>query len=258
MFSGYKICIKVFLIACFFVTSFASLHAVIKEQEAKYFVIKDVRGQVLFWQPWSAKWRPVQKGQRILENSLIQVEEGSDFVFEALPPKGKHLKGLKAEKYVVQVREPMVFRLTDGIFRKISFNPIFIEQLPELQTKADQKEAPLSFKEAWERLVAVVNGKVPLDQAMTQDKGVALGVKSKEIKLFMPPKDSVFLVKSFPMKLDMQWQAVPEDGVEYEVTLWKKGTEKKNPVAVTKRTQQTVKIKEEGSYMYQISSSDGA
>ncbi len=235
----------------------ARASAITPESAVSYFAIRDVKGEVLYWHPWSAKWRTLKSDRKLPKNTLVQVGIDSSFGFETLAPAGRKTQTLKAEKFVVQVKQPMVLRLSDDIFRQISFNPFFIDQLPGLQESASSQKGIATFKEAWERLVAVVSGKLPVNQVLSREAGIDLGIKSKKIKLYMPPRDSIFLVKSFPMKMEIRWQDIPENGAEFEVNLWKKGSESGPPVAKTRSNRQVVSIADEGSYMYQVSTSDG-
>lgn len=228
----------------------------------KRFTVTEVNGTVLYWQPWGAKWRTLRPKFVLKDGTLVQVTPGAEVSFETERQKNDQFKGFRADRFVAKIKDPMVFRVTDDLFRKTSFSTYVIDQMPEMQRIATRREGVLpTIREAWNRIIAIMAGRV-IPQRFARsllgtDAGVELIAHAKRIKLFAPPKDSILVSDEAVTTLPIRWRPISEKDPIYEVTVWKKGEEMPPPVARVTQTEYSVKVFGEGTFMYQVTALDG-
>lgn len=227
--------------------------------------VKEVKGKVLCWDPWSANWSPVDAGNELWESSLVQVTNGATITFEMRSKDG--FVGLQSDRVEVTINHPAVFRLDDKVLRKVELNTFFIPQMPDITQAKGSKKGTLyeTFDEAWQRFAALVApGKMKVDpnwlrdaaqQEKEQDATVA--AKAKRIKLFSPTDEMILVADKVPMEFTILWQPVPEPNQEYEVMIWRIDEARRPAIATTRFDYYFAKQFRDGDFYVQVATKDG-
>lgn len=229
------------------------------------FNIKEVKGKVLAWTPWSSSWSQLEAPSEVWESSLIQVTNGSTVTFEMRSADG--FIGLASDRVEVTLNHAAVFRLDDKILRKVELNTFFIPQMPDITQAKGEKKGMMyeTFHEAWERFAALVApGKMEAKASWLRDlakdekdQDATVAAKSKKLKLFAPTDNQMLVADKLPMEFTVLWQPAPEPNLEYEVMMWRIDEARRPPIAITRFDYYYAKQFRDGDFYIQVASKDG-
>ena len=227
----------------------------------KKFVVRKSEGNVLVWQPWKSAWETVTTGDKIWENTLVQVGNEGSLTFGVEAAEG--FSGIKANSLEFTINTPMILRLRDDVPRKTRIEDYFIPQIPSvLDAQKNQKQLSFQFQEAWERFAANVlpqsMSKELLKKAATEEKiETGMKIKAKRIKIFNPPNGMMAITERFPYQFRLSWELAPEPNIEYGIRVWQKDEKRPEPMDFTQYDYYSVRFNREGRYLVQIVSKEG-
>ncbi len=225
------------------------------------FLVKNVKVPVLAWQPYDSRWSPVELNSRLMESTLVEVENGGSITLELDARSG--FTDLPGDVLDVTLNRPIVLRLDEDVVRRVKFQTYFIPQVPatnkyDIQVKSEVDKV---FGEAWDRFVTMMVKEgfhySWLRMAVDTDPETSLSLHSQPINLLTPVDNITVMPSNLPFELRINWEKLPDPKTAYEVRVWRFEQVRPAPVALTLDDAYQVKLPTEGGYFVQVTSADG-
>ncbi len=225
------------------------------------FKVLKVEGSVLTRAATSARWYQVREGRFLPEGQLIQVTANASITVE----NRYNLKaaGVGADRLQLTLTKPIVTRLSSDLLREVKLSTFFVDQVNAVAPPtAEIFPPPLTLKEAWTKLVAMVSNIPPPDLpqislAELERQGMALGASAKRIRLFAPTANSVVQSAEWPLEVKMVWDNPKRAPMKFYIYTWPSNSPRPAPVAATRQDFHSIKIPRPGTYFVQVMSDDG-
>ncbi|MCX6126709.1 MAG: hypothetical protein NTV34_18405, partial [Proteobacteria bacterium] len=236
------------------------------------FKITGVSGQVQYQGPLGGEWHEVQKGVWHPGGILVQVSKGASVTIDSEGSLGRTGIALKASRITINV--PMIFRLSQSSFRKISMDPQLVAALPAMSTvKAYEKilVGSTSMLDAWKQDASLLYGKEWLsddlfkavDEALSplsKSNGVLVSGTVTKLILHRPKDKQIILAKDLPVQFGLSWSKpkdveMDDQGI-YKIYFWKAG-QLRRVFATAQGNRLTVSANQYGNYFVQVESADG-
>ena len=221
-------------------------------------VVSAAKGPAISKLAQGTAWLPVKSGQKLAEDSLLQLLPGGAV---KLNYRGS-LAG-KSKDFQLTLTEPIVVRITPQMLRRVDLSEVYLKKLAK--ESEEKKEAELlPLQAAWKRLSAI------FDRAVTKiasvfglgdgfEAGESLAQKVKKIKFITPIDNQNILVDDLPNQITVAWHPAEKKDVgetRYEVFLWPYNQEKPQTGLMTKETQYTLPVRNIGRYFLKVQTVD--
>lgn len=213
-----------------------------------------VNGPVLTRTPTSAKWLHVKEGMRLAEGQILQVADGGTITLEE--QSATKAVGLSKDKIRITITKPIVTRLSGDLLRKIKLSAFFIDRAKAPLPADNKKEIPLTLRDAWDRLAAIVTSIPPAETpigelSQLEREGMSFGVSAKKLELLAPTANSVVQSGEWPAEVKVLWKKPPNRSLSYLVYVWPANKPRGSAVAMTKQDFYTASLRQPGAYYVQ-------
>ena len=236
--------------------------SIAKPKEKGILALK-VKHQVLIKPPGHPLWWRLKQGAIIPNGSLMQIKENSEVVIRF--PQELVLERLGFRLHDLVFKKPAIIRVDDSLIRYMIIGRYQLSdgaikkgfQAPPPSTN------PLELDTAWNRnaLVSHLNAvnkeflEKMQDRESVDQYAFSGSADWNELKILKPSPKEIYSAVTLPIKIYVYWQKI-DDFSDYEVYIWKRGSFKANPVAITKNNFINLPMYESGVYQLQVTSEE--
>ena len=220
------------------------------------YMVKNVAGNVFRWSVTKARWYAIGKGFCIRQGTLVEVTEGAHLEIRSSP----HLVakyGLPAESVVYKFDREMILRMTPDSFRRMQVKRQFVDQSDlQVDRKTKLDHIFVDIKDAWQQTsMFLTRRNKQAGSSVVTD--ITAAISSKKLQVVYPGSDTMIYRDFYPSRINVMWVDDSPGTRDYQIYLWKKNSQRVEPVAATKGDFYQLPVGSQGSYYIQVTSLDG-
>ena len=220
------------------------------------YVVNRVAGNVLRWSTVKARWYAIGGGSCIRPGTLVEITEGAHLEIKTSP----HLAGkdgVIAESVVYKFDHEMILRMAPSSFRRMQVQRQFVDQTDlQVDRKTKLDHIFVDIKDAWQQTSMLLTRRNK-QAASSVATDITAAIQAKKLQVIYPGADVMIYRDFYPSRVNVLWRDDSSGTREYQIYLWKKNSQKVEPVATTKGDFYQLPINAPSSYYIQVTSLDG-